>query len=330
MILSFKPLIVFALTGVLSGYATVSAMENTPAYAENGAVAQSAARAKLVTDVVSESTPEKSVIRIVADSPFEYISYRLDNPDRVAVEIEGAMMAMESSMIPVDDELVSRVTLIPFVEANTVRVEIWLKKNAVYETSMVGATLTVAVRPEVSPALAEARKKLELAKHVIEERNKRISVLNERIKELEAQLGKEKASKTETSTGARGPEADDNEAAPQETDREGVVEALSGWLSAWRTGDIAGYADYYDESFSGGGAGRKAWLRSKREKFQRAGDIEIKVEDLEISANNKEARAEFLQKYSSDRYKDVGIKTLTMIKTGDGWKITREVWRPVR
>ena len=59
--------------------------------------------------------------------------------------------------------------------------------------------------------------------------------------------------------------------------------------------------------------------------YQESKNINIRIEDLKISADENSAMVEFTQSYSSSILKDKGKKTLELKKINDEWKIYSEI-----
>lgn len=102
--------------------------------------------------------------------------------------------------------------------------------------------------------------------------------------------------------------------------------ALESWKDSWVSQDIEGYLAAYSANFiPAKGLDRTSWEKKRRRSLSRPSFIEIHLEDpvVEMLAPNQ-LLATFKQSYRSNSYQDVVIKTLTMEKEADGWKIIRE------
>ena len=67
------------------------------------------------------------------------------------------------------------------------------------------------------------------------------------------------------------------------------------------------------------------WISYKTNVRQKSKNINISIDDLQISADENNATAVFTQSYSSSIFKDKGKKTLELRKINDEWKIYREI-----
>lgn len=294
-----------------------------------------------ITDIRTELGERRKTVTVVADAPFEYIAYMLEKPRRLAVEISGSKSVVATPSITVDDGLIKRISVIDFDKAGSVRLEIWLSGKAEYELATGENRLDVSLVPPPEERNAE-----ELAQRLIESREEigRLSRENGelagRIEELSAALerSEEKMADLEDRLAAL---RDQAAAEPEEPSREepvstpgdmdgaekmAISEAVGQWRSAWQEMDYDRYISFYSASFVPENGTREGWLESKRKKFRRAGDISVDIENLKIEVSDEKAVVQFIQRYRSDVYSDVGVKTLGMEKTGEGWKIEFEAW----
>jgi hypothetical protein len=68
-----------------------------------------------------------------------------------------------------------------------------------------------------------------------------------------------------------------------------------------------------------------AWISHKSDVHQNDKNISIRIDNLQISANENTAKASFIQHYSSSKLRSKGRKILELRKAGDEWKIYREI-----
>ncbi len=114
-----------------------------------------------------------------------------------------------------------------------------------------------------------------------------------------------------------------------DTDR-GINEMVEGWLTAWISGDIAQYGNYYSKSFRFKHMNLKAWLRYKRKLSKKYNYIRVAKADLSISKKRGKNTVIFVQTYESSNYRDVGIKKLILKNEHGQWKIYREIWKKLQ
>lgn len=86
------------------------------------------------------------------------------------------------------------------------------------------------------------------------------------------------------------------------------------------------YRGYYDEkSFQSKGMNLDAWIAYKTNVLKKSKNVNISIDDLQISQDKNIATAVFTQEYSSSILKDKGKKTLKLKKIDDEWKIYGEI-----
>jgi len=316
--------------------------------AEGAKAVEDEAVKRVIQKISANPGKDKTVVNVLADGPFEYISYKMENPSRLVVEISNAMAELSSpDVIRVEDGVINVIRVISFERANVVRVEMGLRNIVSYETSLKGSALEVVVKTAEDPALAEAHDRLLRATRRVAEQANEISSLKSRVRDLEsvrqddskkiAQLEAQLEVARQKAATAPEPEAEPADkpaeeppAGPsEEEEKQGVISAVRQWADAWQAKDIGRYAECYDASFENDGEALDAWVDSKRNKFLQAGDIEIIIEGIEVTVDGERAEARFTQRYNSEKHSDVGVKTLVMVKTGKGWRITEENWSPL-
>ena len=106
---------------------------------------------------------------------------------------------------------------------------------------------------------------------------------------------------------------------------EAVRNLVTKWLTSWKSGDMKTYRSCYVSNFQSKGMNLDAWISYKNNVRQRSKNINISIDDLQISAEGNSATAVFIQSYSSSILKDKGKKTLELKKINDELKIYREI-----
>lgn len=102
--------------------------------------------------------------------------------------------------------------------------------------------------------------------------------------------------------------------------------ALETWKNAWQAQDSKNYFDAYSQNFTPEeGISRDVWREKRTKSIDRPRSIEITIAApvVEMLTDNQ-LLVTFKQSYTSNSYHDVVVKTLTMEKEENGWKITRE------
>jgi tetratricopeptide (TPR) repeat protein len=106
---------------------------------------------------------------------------------------------------------------------------------------------------------------------------------------------------------------------------EAVQNLVTKWLTSWKSGDMKTYRSCYASNFQSKGMNLDAWISYKNNVRQRSKNINISIDDLQISVDENSAMAVFTQSYSSSMLKDKGKKTLELKKINDEWKIYSEI-----
>ncbi len=120
-------------------------------------------------------------------------------------------------------------------------------------------------------------------------------------------------------------------AAPQavpDNARQEVETAVRGWARAWAERNHRQYLASYDPDFQlpQGFAKRKEWESRRRGLISRSRGVRVQVESLQVEILAPDlATATFVQRYTSENYKDVVTKTLHLKRRGGRWMILREL-----
>ncbi len=120
--------------------------------------------------------------------------------------------------------------------------------------------------------------------------------------------------------------------APAASDETGVADAdiikrtVSDWAAAWTRKDVKGYLDHYAVDFAvPGGKSRRAWEAERQARIGKPGDIDVRLENLQIKADGKDrVRASFRQHYRAVSLKSSATKTLVLVRHGERWLIQQE------
>ncbi len=102
--------------------------------------------------------------------------------------------------------------------------------------------------------------------------------------------------------------------------------ALEAWKEAWETQDVRSYLSSYSPNFTPNrGLSMEAWKEKRTKSIFRPSSINIEIEDPVVeSLTDNQLLITFKQSYTSDSYHDIVVKTLTMEKEENGWKIIKE------
>lgn len=103
------------------------------------------------------------------------------------------------------------------------------------------------------------------------------------------------------------------------------------WKKQWESQDLENYIKNYSEEFSAPPFNKKTWLQHKQKLKDRYTYVKVLVSEPNIIQIKNQYLIQFVQNYESDGHKDVGIKTLYVLKQEDGkLKIKREEWSPLQ
>lgn len=100
---------------------------------------------------------------------------------------------------------------------------------------------------------------------------------------------------------------------------------ISEWASAWQRKDADAYLKHYADDFSpAGGITHSAWLRQRKERLGRPGEISIQISDLDIDSKGSDVTARFTQSYSAQGKTLRETKTLLLALRDGRWLIRQE------
>jgi hypothetical protein len=75
----------------------------------------------------------------------------------------------------------------------------------------------------------------------------------------------------------------------------------------------------------------KEWKKHRQDLNQQVRSLAISLKEVRIKEGPAEsAVVTFVQDYRADDYRDVGVKSIQLVKKGPQWKIKREDWRPLK
>jgi len=118
-------------------------------------------------------------------------------------------------------------------------------------------------------------------------------------------------------------------AAPRPPQPEAVEAFLERWKRAWEKKDLNRYMACYDKTFRSRGMNRWAWKKHRKRLNQKFQIVKVDIRDLKVrQVSKRTAQVTFRQDYQADQYQDIGLKTITLIRRGQQWKIKKEEWQP--
>jgi murein L,D-transpeptidase YafK len=107
--------------------------------------------------------------------------------------------------------------------------------------------------------------------------------------------------------------------------KEEIRNLVTKWAASWKSGDMKTYRGCYTSNFQSKGMNLDAWVSHKADVRRNSKNINIRIDNLQISVDENSATAAFTQYYSSSIFKYSGKKKLELIKIGGEWKIYREI-----
>ena len=107
--------------------------------------------------------------------------------------------------------------------------------------------------------------------------------------------------------------------------KEDIRNLVKKWATNWQSGNMKTYRGFYASNFQSKGMNLDAWVSYKADVRQNSKNINILIDNLQISADENIAKASFTQHYSSSILNSKGKKTLELKKIGNEWKIYKEI-----
>ena len=109
--------------------------------------------------------------------------------------------------------------------------------------------------------------------------------------------------------------------------QDAVRSAVENWAQAWSNKDVATYLAHYASNFDPPGAmSRHAWEAQRKQRVGgKPGDINVTLEDIEITTSGKAATVYFRQHYRSSGFNGSTDKTLRLVRSNGRWLITQEL-----
>jgi type IV pilus secretin PilQ/predicted competence protein len=109
-------------------------------------------RARSVRSIGARTSDGQVEVRIAADGALKYKAFRLENPSRLVIDLDGVKSAVAKNNVAVNDDLVKRVRVAQF-QPTVARVVVDLSHSAEYDIQSAGDSLRV-VFPGSSSSLA--------------------------------------------------------------------------------------------------------------------------------------------------------------------------------
>jgi tetratricopeptide (TPR) repeat protein len=106
---------------------------------------------------------------------------------------------------------------------------------------------------------------------------------------------------------------------------EDIRNLVNKWATSWQSGDMKTYRGCYASNFQSKGMKLDTWISHKIDLRQNNKNINIRIDNLQISVYANIATAVFTQHYSSSILKSKSKKKLELRKINNEWKIYREI-----
>ena len=97
-------------------------------------------------------------------------------------------------------------------------------------------------------------------------------------------------------------------------------------MEAWENREASSYISFYSNKYKGLKSNHAKWRNSRLRALETNKNISIQTSNLQIAQNENRIELNFIQKFNSNKYSDIGIKELVWIKTGSNWEIFKESW----
>ncbi len=112
-------------------------------------------------------------------------------------------------------------------------------------------------------------------------------------------------------------------AASMDEDRERRIKTfLDNWIESWEAKDIERMQSFYAESFPG----LDGYFARKSKNLAAYTTVDVILDDIDIRRNGIYYDIRAKQRFSSDVYEDVGLKSIRLVDRGDGFYIVSERW----
>ncbi len=271
---------------------------------------------------------ERTVVTLMTDRPVEVMAYRLRKPDRVAVEIDGAVIDEGMAKGLASSGLVSRVEVFPFTEAEAVRVEMETVTYTDFDLDAEGTRVVLTLTPRLDQEKEELRRKLEEARVTIARMEEKATPTPEPTVEptpAPTVVPTPEPTRTPIHNKADAPPVTAKEYVS--TDERMLLDRVEWWRQAWESLDIDRYAEFYAADFKSDGYDRARWLERKGRIFSRVGKVSVGIIEPKGMIDGDMARVVFTQQYWAGRPFAPGWKELTFVREEGVWRIVAESWR---
>jgi murein L,D-transpeptidase YafK len=109
-------------------------------------------------------------------------------------------------------------------------------------------------------------------------------------------------------------------------EKESALAWMENWKALWQAQDFDKYIENYSDDFVAPGFNKTTWLKHKKDLKERYKFVKLFLSSPQVFHLKNQYLFQFMQEYESDGHKDIGIKSLYVLKEGDKMKIHREEW----
>lgn len=102
------------------------------------------------------------------------------------------------------------------------------------------------------------------------------------------------------------------------------------WRTQWQEQNLDKYIENYSDEFSAPPFNKTTWLAHKQKLKEKYTYVKVNAFEPNIIQIKNQYVIQFVQDYESDGHKDIGIKTLYVLKQGNSLKIKREEWAELK
>ncbi|MFN3453604.1 MAG: L,D-transpeptidase family protein [Pseudobdellovibrio sp.] len=109
-----------------------------------------------------------------------------------------------------------------------------------------------------------------------------------------------------------------------------ISDWINNWQNQWQNQDLENYIKLYSDDFASPGFNKKSWLKHKEKLKSLYSNITVTLSKPSIFHLKDQYIVKFIQTYSSDKYQDIGIKTLYLLEEKNQIQVLREEWAAVK
>ncbi len=106
-----------------------------------------------------------------------------------------------------------------------------------------------------------------------------------------------------------------------------IMQATRDWAAAWSAKNVKRYLGFYAAEFkTPNGETRDAWDKLRRDRVSKPKFIKVEIADAKVDiVDSAHANVSFRQSYNANHFSSVNNKTLSWVKTANGWQIAEEL-----